>query len=109
MGPFGERGRSEPGTSLPLYLGGSAQVEHSDPGPGAFTERRAGALGSGLMLSACCTRAMRIVIERLAWPHGRLDRPPDPPSSPPIHELATLDVFAAFLWHGDPLLREGLA
>jgi hypothetical protein len=54
------------------------------------------------------TKATRIDVERLAWPHGRPDRPPDLPSSPPIHELATLDLFAAFLRHGDPLLREGL-
>ncbi len=54
------------------------------------------------------TRATRIDVERLAWPHGRPDRPPDLPSSPPIHELATLDLFAAFLRHGDPLLREGI-
>ena len=38
------------------------------------------------------TRATRIDVERLAWPHGRPDRPPDLPSSPPIHELATLDL-----------------
>lgn len=42
------------------------------------------------------TRATRIDVERLAWPHGRPDRPPDLPSSPPIHQLATLDLFAAF-------------
>jgi hypothetical protein len=54
------------------------------------------------------TRATRIDVERLAWPHGRPDRPPDLPSSPPIHELATLDLFAALLQHGDPLLREGI-
>ena len=54
------------------------------------------------------TRATRIDVERLAWPHGRPDRPPDLPSSPPIHELATLDLFAAFLRHGDPMLREGI-
>ncbi|MBA2718013.1 MAG: replication-relaxation family protein [Chloroflexi bacterium] len=54
------------------------------------------------------TRATRIDIERLAWPHGRPDRPPDLPSSAPIHELATLDVFAAFLRQGDPLLGEGI-
>ena len=42
---------------------------------------------------------------RLAW--WLPDRPPDLPSSPPIHELATLDLFFAseFLRHGDPLLR----
>jgi hypothetical protein len=54
------------------------------------------------------TRATRIDVERLAWPHGRPDRPPDLPSSPPIHELATLDLFATFLRFGDPLLREGI-
>lgn len=59
-------------------------------------------------VSYVLTRATRIDVERLAWPHGRPDRPPDLPSSPPIHQLATLDVFAAFLRHGDPLLREGI-
>ena len=54
------------------------------------------------------TRATRIDVERLAWPHGRPDRPADLPSSAPIHELATLDLFAALLRHGDPLLREGV-
>jgi hypothetical protein len=54
------------------------------------------------------TRAARVDIERLAWPEGRPDRPPDLPSSAPIHQLATHDLLAAFLRHGDPLLREGV-
>jgi hypothetical protein len=54
------------------------------------------------------TKATRIDAERLAWPEGRPDRPPDLPSSAPIHQLATLDLLAAFLRHGDPLLAEGL-
>jgi hypothetical protein len=54
------------------------------------------------------TRAARVDIERLAWPEGRPDRPLDQPSSAPIHQLATHDLLAAFLRHGDPLLREGV-
>jgi protein involved in plasmid replication-relaxation len=54
------------------------------------------------------TRAARVDIERLAWPEGRPDRPPDQPSSAPIHQLATHDLLAAFLQAGDPLLREGI-
>lgn len=54
------------------------------------------------------TKAARADVERLAWPDGRPARPPDLPSSPPIHQLATLDLFAAFVRHGDPLLKEGI-
>jgi hypothetical protein len=54
------------------------------------------------------TKATRLDAERLAWPEGRPERPPDLPSSAPIHQLATLDLLAAFLRHGDPLLAEGL-
>jgi hypothetical protein len=54
------------------------------------------------------TKATRLDAERLAWPEGRPDRPPDMPSSAPIHQLATLDLLAAFLRHADPLLGEGL-
>jgi hypothetical protein len=53
-------------------------------------------------------RAARIEIERLAWPEGRPDRPPELPSSVPVHQLATHDVFAAFLQAGSPALQEGL-
>lgn len=35
-------------------------------------------------------------------------RKPDLPASAPIHQLATLDLLAAFLRHADPLLGEGL-
>jgi len=54
------------------------------------------------------TKATRLDAERLAWPEGRPERPPDLPSSAPIHQLATLDLLAAFLRHADPLLAEGL-
>jgi hypothetical protein len=54
------------------------------------------------------TKTTRFDVERLAWPEGRPDRPPDMPSSAPIHQLATLDLLAAFLRHSDPLLSEGL-
>lgn len=54
------------------------------------------------------TRATRLDVERLAWPEGRPDRPPDLPASAPIHQLATLDLLAAFLRHADPPLAEGL-
>jgi len=54
------------------------------------------------------SRASRLDVDRLAWPEGRPDQPPDLPSSAPIHQLATLDLLAAFLRHGDPLLAEGL-
>ena len=54
------------------------------------------------------TRAARRDIELLSWPEGRSDQGPEQPASAPIHQLATLDLLAAFLRHGDPLLGEGL-
>ena len=54
------------------------------------------------------TKATRLDVERIAWPEGRPDRPPDLPASAPIHQLATLDLLAAFLHDADPLLAEGL-
>ena len=54
------------------------------------------------------TRPTRIDVERLSWPAGRPDRPPEIPASAAVHQLATHDLFAAFLRHGDPLLREGI-
>jgi hypothetical protein len=54
------------------------------------------------------TKATRLDAERLAWPDGRPEAPPDLPASAPIHQLATLEIFAAFLRHDDPLLAEGL-
>ncbi len=54
------------------------------------------------------TRAARRDIDLLSWPEGRPDHGPEQPSSAPIHQLATLDLLAAFLRHGDPLLGEGL-
>lgn len=47
------------------------------------------------------TRPTRHEIESLVWPHGRPDRPPELPGSPPIHQLATHDVLAAFLRAAD--------
>ena len=54
------------------------------------------------------TKSARLDIERLAWPGGRAHPMPELPASAPIHQLATLDLLAAFLRHGDPLLGEGL-
>ena len=54
------------------------------------------------------SRAARLDIQRLAWPGGRPDQGPEQPASAPIHQLATLDLLAAFLRHSDPLLGEGL-
>jgi len=54
------------------------------------------------------TRAARLDIERLEWPEGRPDRPPELPASAPIHQLATHDLFAAFLRAGNPSVGEGL-
>lgn len=54
------------------------------------------------------TRAARLEIERLAWPEGRPERPSELPSSAPVHQLATHDLFAAFLRAGDPAVAEGL-
>ncbi len=54
------------------------------------------------------TRPTRLEIESLVWPHGRPERPPEPPGSPPIHQLATHDVLAAFLRAFDPTMPAGL-
>ena len=54
------------------------------------------------------TRTARLEIERLVWPEGRPERPPDLPSSMPVHQLATHDLLAAFLRVGNPSISEGL-
>jgi hypothetical protein len=54
------------------------------------------------------TKAARVDVERLAWPDGRPARKAELPASAPIHQLATLDLFAAFVRHGDTLLEEGI-
>ena len=54
------------------------------------------------------TRTARLEIERLVWPEGRPERPPDPPSSMPVHQLATHDLLAAYLRVGNPSISEGL-
>ncbi len=54
------------------------------------------------------TRAARSDLERLQWPEGPPDRPPALPASPPIHQLATHDLLAAFLRAGRPETGEGL-
>jgi len=54
------------------------------------------------------TRQARTDIERISWPTGRPDRVRDVPPSAVIHQLATLDLLAAFVRSGDPLLREGI-
>ena len=54
------------------------------------------------------TRAARRDVEQLSWPGGRPGQGPEQPSSAPVHQLATLDLLAAFLRRGDPLLGEGL-
>ena len=54
------------------------------------------------------TRQARTDIERISWPTGRPDRARDMPPSAVIHQLATLDLLAAFVRSGDPLLREGI-
>jgi hypothetical protein len=54
------------------------------------------------------TRAARSDLERLQWPEGPPDRPPALPASPPIHQLATNDLLAAFLRAGRPERDEGL-
>lgn len=53
-------------------------------------------------------RQARLEIERLSWPEGRPSRRPEVPSSAVVHQLATHDLFAAFLRCGDPLLGEGI-
>ena len=54
------------------------------------------------------TRAARSDLERLQWPEGPPDGPPALPASPPIHQLATHDLLAAFLRAGRPEAGEGL-
>lgn len=54
------------------------------------------------------TRPTRLEIESLVWPDGRPERPPELPGSPPIHQLATHDVLAAFLRSSDVVVPEGL-
>lgn len=54
------------------------------------------------------TKTTRLDVERLAWPEGRPERPPDLPSSAPIHQLATHDLLAAFLRAADPAVPEGI-
>jgi hypothetical protein len=54
------------------------------------------------------TRASRQDIERLEWPEGPPDRPPELPASAPVHQLATHDLFAAFLRTGNPTTGEGI-
>lgn len=54
------------------------------------------------------TRQARADVERISWPTGRPDRARDVPPSAVIHQLATLDLLAAFVRSGDPLLREGI-
>jgi hypothetical protein len=54
------------------------------------------------------TRASRQDVERLEWPEGRPDRPSELPASAPVHQLATHDVFAAFLRAGNPVAGEGI-
>jgi hypothetical protein len=55
------------------------------------------------------TRAARLDLERLAWPDGPPDRGPDLLPSVPGHQLATHDLFAAFLTSAAPDVPEGLA
>ncbi len=54
------------------------------------------------------SRATRLEIERLAWPEGRPDRPAELPPSAPVHQLATHDLFAAFLRAGSRSVSEGI-
>jgi hypothetical protein len=54
------------------------------------------------------TRSARSDIERLQWPEGPPDQPPPMPASPPIHQLATHDLLAAFLRAGRPESGEGI-
>lgn len=53
-------------------------------------------------------RGARLDLERLVWPEGRRGRAPEIPSSAAIHQLATHDLFAAFLRSGDPARGEGI-
>jgi hypothetical protein len=52
--------------------------------------------------------AARVEIERLAWPDGRPRRVPELPPSSPLHQLATHDLFAAFLHAAKTLVSEGV-
>ena len=54
------------------------------------------------------TRAARSDLERLQWPQGPPEGPPALPASPPVHQLATHDLLAAFLRAGRPESDEGL-
>ena len=55
------------------------------------------------------TRTARSDIERLQWPEGLpADRATELPASPPIHQLATHDLLAAFLRAGRPDAGEGI-
>jgi hypothetical protein len=54
------------------------------------------------------TRAARLDIERLEWPEGRPEHPPELPASAPVHQLATHDLLAAFLRAGNPATDEGI-
>lgn len=47
-------------------------------------------------------------IERLVWPDGRAQRAIALPPSPPIHQLASRDLLAAFLARADETRGEGL-
>lgn len=54
------------------------------------------------------TPSARTDIEALVWPEGRPDRPVSAPSSAPIHQLATLDLLAAFLRQSASARSEGI-
>lgn len=54
------------------------------------------------------TPAARVDIERLVWPDGRPQRAIALPPSPPIHQLASHDLLAAFLTRADETRGEGL-
>jgi hypothetical protein len=54
------------------------------------------------------TPAARLEIERLVWPDGRPARAIALPPSPPIHQLASHDLLAAFLRTADETRGEGL-
>ncbi len=47
-------------------------------------------------------------IEQLVWPDGRAQRAIALPPSPPIHQLASHDLLAAFLTRADETRGEGL-
>ena len=53
-------------------------------------------------------RAARLDLERLVWPEGRPSRVPEMLSPAATHQLATHDLFAAFLRAGDPTRGEGV-